>query len=79
MPIFKKKDGGSTAGNVWARPGMAVTFRAELMPGRTQEERTFRIIKVRSNGRVVLDGFDGEHREAAFEPLKFNRTDGDDR
>ena len=27
----------------WARPGMPVTFRAELMPGRSRDERTFRV------------------------------------
>src|SRR5438132_941272 len=29
--------------DVWARPGMSVTFRAELMPGRDRAERTFRV------------------------------------
>ena len=29
--------------NVWARPGMTVTFRAELMPGRDREARTAKV------------------------------------
>lgn len=57
----------------WARPEMMVTFRAEIMPGKTREERTFRIQAVRSNGRVVLHNFIGEHREGAFEPINFLR------
>jgi len=52
---------------------MNVTFRAEIMPGRSREERTFRIERVMSNGRVVLADFLGEHREGAFEPLNFLR------
>jgi hypothetical protein len=59
--------------NVWARPGMRITFRAEIMPGRSREERTFQINEVLPNGRVTLEGFDGEHRESAFEPINFNR------
>lgn len=57
----------------WARPEMQVTFRAEIMPGKTREERTFRIKTVRANGRVLLHDFIGEHREGAFEPLNFLR------
>lgn len=57
----------------WARPQMQVTFRAEIMPGKTREERTFRIKTVRSNGRVELHDFIGEHREGAFEPINFLR------
>lgn len=59
--------------NVWSRQGMNVTFRAEIMPGRSHEERTFRIEKVLPNGRVVLEDFLGEHREGAFEPINFLR------
>ncbi|MEK7856516.1 MAG: hypothetical protein AAB288_10520 [Acidobacteriota bacterium] len=57
----------------WARPEMQVTFRAEIMPGKTREERTFRIRTVRSNGRVELHDFLGEHREGAFEAINFLR------
>ncbi len=59
--------------NVWARPEMNVTFRAEIMPGVEREERTFRIQKVLGNGRVVLHGFPGEYRETAFETINFLR------
>lgn len=56
--------------NVWARPGMTVTFRAELMPGREREERTFRVKELLSNGRVLLHGVDGEHAEREFVPVR---------
>lgn len=56
-------------GNVWARPGMSVTFRAELMPGRDREERTFRVKELLPSGRVSLHSVDGEHTETEFEPI----------
>lgn len=59
--------------SVWARPEMKVTFRAELMPGKSREERTFKIREVLSNGRVVLYDFVGEHRQSSFEPVNFRR------
>lgn len=59
--------------NVWARPEMNVIFRAELMPGKNREERTFRIEKVFPNGRVLLYNFAGEHRESEFEPVYQDR------
>ncbi|HEX6280486.1 MAG TPA: hypothetical protein VFZ49_10805 [Pyrinomonadaceae bacterium] len=52
---------------------MKVTFRAEVMPGRSREERTFTIKRVLSNGRVELHDFPDEHREGAFEPINFLR------
>ena len=58
---------------VWARPEMSVTFRAEIMPGRDRDQRTFRIKEVLRNGRVTLYDFAGEHREGAFEPINFLR------
>jgi hypothetical protein len=57
-------------GNVWARPGMMVTFRAELMPGRERDERTFRVKEVLKSGRVLLHGVDGEHAEKEFVPIR---------
>lgn len=57
-------------GDVWARPGMMVTFRAELMPGRDREERTFRVKELLSNGRVLLEGVAGEHAEKEFNALR---------
>lgn len=50
---------------------MDVTFIAEIMPGASREERTFRIESVLRNGRVTLQDFPGEFREAAFEPIDF--------
>ncbi len=75
MAIFnrKKKTVATTEESRWARPEMNVTFRAEIMPGKAREERTFRIQFVRPNGRVILYDFPGEHREGAFEPLNFKR------
>ena len=54
----------------WARPGMPVTFRAELMPGRSRAERTYRIAEVLPSGRVTLEEFTGDHAEPEFEPIR---------
>ena len=70
----RKKKEEKPVEDVWARPEMRVTFKAEIMPGRTREERTFRIKTVRPNGRVVLYDFPDEHRQGAFEPLNFLRN-----
>ncbi len=59
--------------DVWARPEMMVTFRAEIMKSTTREERTFRIKTVLPNGRVELHDVRGEYRETAFEALNFLR------
>lgn len=56
-----------TEGDRWARPGMLVTFRAEIMPSRDRAARTFRIIKVLPSGRVTLEGVEGEHTKHEFE------------
>ena len=56
--------------DVWARPGMMVTVRAELMPGREREQRTFRVKELLSNGRVLLHGVEGEHAEREFNPVR---------
>ena len=61
------------ASDVWARPGMLVTFRAELMPGRERDERTFRVKQLLPSGRVLLQGVDGEHAEKEFERVQFDR------
>ncbi len=53
--------------SIWARPGMTVVFRAELMPGRDASDRTFRVAKVLPSRRVLLEGSAGEHVEAEFE------------
>ena len=60
-------------GDVWARPGMPVTFRAEVMPGRDRHERTFLVKELLPSGRVSLQDVDGEHAEKEFEPIQFDR------
>lgn len=72
MPFFKNNQNDSPQ-NIWARPGMAVVFRAEVMPGKSREERTFKVSEVLRNGRVTLHDFAGEHRENEFEALNFKR------
>jgi hypothetical protein len=69
MNFFRKYYHKIIKPNVWARPNMKVTFRAELMPGKSRDERTFKIEKVMSNGRVILEDFAGEHRQSEFEPV----------
>ncbi len=64
--LGRGKRGGEQA-NRWARPGMMVVFRAELMPGRDGSERSFRVTKLLPSGRVLLDGVAGEHTETEFE------------
>ena len=54
----------------WARAGMLLTFRAELMPGRDPEKRTYRVLHVLASGRVELSGMAGQHTEAEFEPAR---------
>lgn len=75
MPIFKRKSQqkAPVISKVWARPEMQVTFRAEIMPGRSREDRTYRIKSVRPNGRVTLYDFPDEHREGEFERINFLR------
>ncbi len=70
MSLFKKK---AAPPSVWARPEMPITFRAEIMPGKSREERTFRVREVMRNGRVKLYGFEGEHRESEFEAVNFKK------
>lgn len=72
MGIFKKSQEPSR--NAWARPEMSVTFRAEIMPGKSREERTFKIEKVLPNNRVLLYDFAGEHLENEFETVNFLRN-----
>ena len=61
------------ASDVWARPGMPVTFRAELMPGRDRQQRSFHVKELLPSGRVSLHGVDGEHAEKEFEPIQLDR------
>jgi len=60
-------------GDVWARPGMSVTFRAEVMPGRDRNQRTFLVRDLLPSGRVSLHGVDGEHAEKEFDRVQFDR------
>jgi hypothetical protein len=54
----------------WARPGMEVVFRAEVMPGRHTSERTFHVTSLLPSGRVLLDEVAGEHAEKEFQPIR---------
>jgi hypothetical protein len=60
----------SPIANRWARPGMSVTFRAELMPGRDASERTYRILELLPSDRVTLEGVGGEHMRNEFEAVR---------
>ena len=60
----------NTGADRWARPGMLVTFRAELMPTRDRAERTFRVTRLLRSGRVELEGVAGEHTESEFERVR---------
>ena len=73
MQQANENDENQSVAGVWARPRMNVTFRSEIMPGLPREERTYRIEKVLTNGRVTLQGFAGEYRESAFEVINFLR------
>lgn len=63
-------DGRDSSRDRWARPGMKVTFRAELMPGRDGSERTFHVTDLLPSGRVLLEGVSGEHAEKEFERVR---------
>jgi hypothetical protein len=65
----KQQRAADNPANVWARPGMTVTFRAELMPGRDREERTAKVKKLLPSGRVLLDEIEGEHGQQEFDPV----------
>src|SRR6267143_462230 len=62
--------GGDKSPDTWARPGMAVVFRAELMPGRDASERTYHVTSLLPSGRVLLDGVSGEHAEQEFQRIR---------
>jgi hypothetical protein len=70
MDKNKEQEDSRKSISVWARPNMPVTFRAELMPGRNREERTFRVKELLSSGRVTLHDVSGEHTKQEFEPVK---------
>ena len=66
----KVRNKDASNGNRWARPGMSVTFRAELMPGRDASERTFRVKELLPSDRILLDGVAGEHTKGEFERVR---------
>ncbi|SRR6266550_8891610 len=66
----KQKPAARKAASLWARPGMTVTFRAELMPGRDREQRTARVKELLPSGRVTLHEVAGEHAQKEFDPIK---------
>jgi hypothetical protein len=71
--LIRKKAKGRTAdddSDKWARPGMLVTFRAELMPGRDGSERTYRVKTLLPSDRILLDGVAGEHAKNEFERVR---------
>lgn len=75
MNVFKRKkrqsrerDKRLPTVSAWANVGMRLTFRAEVMPGRERDQRTFTVARVLTNGRVELTGLFGEHAETEFEP-----------
>ena len=75
--VLMKKNGAGWARrkraktpDTWARPGMEVVFRAEVMPGRHTSERTFHVTSLLPSGRVLLDGVAGEHAETEFQPIR---------
>ena len=74
--VMKKRNSGwarrkkAKAPDTWARPGMEVVFRAEVMPGRHTSERTFHVTSLLPSGRVLLDGVSGEHAETEFQPIR---------
>ena len=55
--------------HAWASVGMRLTFRAEVMPGRERDQRTFTVTRVLTNGRVELSGLFGQHTMTEFEPV----------
>ncbi len=65
----KAQRGLNNPASRWARPGMTVTFRAELMPGRDREERTARVKELLPSGRVLLYEVTGEHAQKEFDPV----------
>ncbi len=65
----KQQRAADKPASVWARPGMTVTFRAELMPGRDRETRSARVKELLPSGRVLLHEIAGEHAEKEFDPI----------
>ena len=65
-----ERDGGGqrkASAHHWARVGMRLTFRAELMPGRDPLARTYEVARILARGRVELSGLSGQHTATEFE------------
>ncbi len=73
MSILRKLRRKTDPSSIRARPEMPITFRAEIMPGKSREERTFRINEVLRNGRITLYEFAGERSKGEFEPVNFQK------
>jgi hypothetical protein len=67
----KRKRRGRKRGPVLRSPavGMRMTFRAEVMPGRETNERTYEVARVLTSGRIELANLQGQHAITEFEPL----------
>ncbi|HEY0405702.1 MAG TPA: hypothetical protein VGC89_08230 [Pyrinomonadaceae bacterium] len=59
----------ANAASHWAKVGMRLTFRAELMPGRDSSARTFEVARLLASGRVELSGLAGQHTATEFEAM----------
>lgn len=69
-PIAHVRRKRALAARPWARVGMPLTFRAEVMPGRSTGERTFAVARVLASGRVELIGLAGQHSRTEFQPSR---------
>ncbi len=49
--------------------GTRLIFRAELMPGRETDDRTYEVERVLASGRIELANLRGEHHLTEFEPV----------
>lgn len=67
----RQKRRGRKRGPVLGTPavGMQLTFRAEVMPGRETNERTYEVARVLTSGRIELANLQGQHAITEFEPL----------
>ena len=50
---------------------MRLTFRAEVMPGRETNERTYEVARVLRGGRIELANLVAQHAITEFEPLPY--------
>jgi hypothetical protein len=55
--------------------GTSLTFRAEVMPGKDRNERTFQVTRVLANARIELARLEGQHSLAEFESVPKAQTE----